>query len=94
MISHLSWLSYSPPPLIALNARELRKYAEELESQIVKIGRGLGTRCVASSFRSISAVWRNYEVLVSHFTSAKSVVTRDNTEKKMYEGLLKKNHQN
>jgi hypothetical protein len=42
---------------------------------------------VASSFRSVTAVWQNYEVLVRHFEEAKNCNTRDKKEKYMYEGL-------
>jgi hypothetical protein len=45
---------------------------------------------VTSSFRSVSAVWKNYEVLVRHFEEAKNDNTRDKKEKCMYEGLQRK----
>ena len=37
-------------------ARDLKQQAEELELEILKIDRILGTGCVASSFRTLSAV--------------------------------------
>lgn len=72
------------------NARELKAHAEELDTVVLKIGRVLDTRWVASSYRTVSAVWRNFEVLVEHFKSAKDDHRRDKTEQSMYGGLLKK----
>lgn len=70
------------------NARELKQHAELLEIEILKIGRILGTRWVASSFRSVSAVWKNFKALVAHFTAAKDDKSRESTDRAMYEGLL------
>lgn len=50
----------------------------------------LDTRCVASSFRTVSAVWENYEVLANHFVAAKEDPTRDASDRCKYEGLLRK----
>lgn len=72
------------------NSRELSICATELEVQILKIGRILSTRWVASSFRSVYAVWENYEVLVKHFTKAQSDNQRDTKDRSMYSGLLLK----
>uniref|UniRef100_A0A667YKI2 HAT C-terminal dimerisation domain-containing protein n=1 Tax=Myripristis murdjan TaxID=586833 RepID=A0A667YKI2_9TELE len=49
------------------NARELLEAAQEVGSQVLSIGRVLSTRWVASSFRSVKAVWRSYEALNRHF---------------------------
>lgn len=72
------------------NSRELQACASSLEAQLLKIGRVLSTRWVASSFRSVLAVWQSYRVLVRHFEEAKQDTTRDKTERCMYEGLLRK----
>lgn len=61
--------------------------AHLLEAELLKIGRMLSTRWVASSYRSVSAVWEDYEVLVQHFEEAKVDPTRDKKDKCMYEGL-------
>jgi hypothetical protein len=53
------------------SSRELQACANSLEMQLLKIGQILSTRWVASSFRSVSAVWQDYEALVRHFTNAK-----------------------
>uniref|UniRef100_A0A6Q2XAX7 HAT C-terminal dimerisation domain-containing protein n=1 Tax=Esox lucius TaxID=8010 RepID=A0A6Q2XAX7_ESOLU len=42
-------------------SRELLEAAQEVGSQVLKIGRVLSTRWVASSFCSVKAVWRSYE---------------------------------
>jgi hypothetical protein len=61
-----------------------------IKVELYKIGRILSTRRVASSFRSVSAVWQNYEVLVRHFEEAKNDSARDKKEKCMYKGLQRK----
>jgi hypothetical protein len=58
-----------------------------LEVELLKIGRILSTRWVASSFCSVSAVWQNYEVSVRHFEEVKNDNISDKKEKCMYEGL-------
>lgn len=72
------------------NCRELQICAHLLEAELLKIGRMLSTRWVASSYRSVSAVWEDYEVLVQHFEEAKLDPTRDKKDKCMYEGLQRK----
>jgi hypothetical protein len=59
------------------NATELQSCASMLDMQILKIGRVLGTRCVASSFWSFLAVWQVYKGLVLHFEEAKNDKNRD-----------------
>ena len=78
---------YSRSPL---NQKELSECASQLEQHICKIGRVLGTRWVASSFRTVSAVWLNYEALCLHFEKAMKDKTRSGSDRKTYEGLLKK----
>jgi hypothetical protein len=46
------------------NSRELHECAKLLDIQLLKIGRILSSRRVASSFCSVLAVWENFEVLV------------------------------
>jgi hypothetical protein len=58
------------------NIMELHECARLLGIQL-KIGRILSTRWVASSFRSVSAVWGNFEALVRHFKEAENDPTRD-----------------
>ena len=46
--------------------RELACCASELDIKVKKIGRVLGVRWAASSFRTVEAIWSNYPALVSH----------------------------
>ena len=69
------------------NKRELKGIAENLDVQLLKIGKVLSTRWVASSYRTVLAVWNNYEALYGHF-KAKSVV--NGKQSAMYEGLNKR----
>uniref|UniRef100_A0A3B4VPG3 HAT C-terminal dimerisation domain-containing protein n=1 Tax=Seriola dumerili TaxID=41447 RepID=A0A3B4VPG3_SERDU len=62
------------------NARELQQAAQEVGSQVLSIGRVLSTRWVASSFRSVKAVWRSYEALNKHFENAARDQTRNKDE--------------
>jgi hypothetical protein len=81
---------YVPYHASPKNSRELQACANSLETQLLKIGRILSTHWVASSFHSVSAVWHDYEALMCHFTNAKDDCSRDNKNRSMYEGLLKK----
>jgi hypothetical protein len=45
---------------------------------------------VASSFRSVSAVWENFDALVRHFKEAENNPTRDEKDRCMYQGLQRK----
>ncbi|KAE9535982.1 hypothetical protein AGLY_007883 [Aphis glycines] len=71
------------------NSNELRKIASSLEIQILKIGRILSVRWVASSKRTVNAVLNNYSVLCKHFSLASMDSTRDSGEKSKYSGLYK-----
>ncbi|KAJ4442673.1 hypothetical protein ANN_04262 [Periplaneta americana] len=70
------------------NARELRQHAEQLEIELLKIGRFLGSKWVALIFRSVSTVWKNFNALVAHFTAVKDDRKRDSADRNMYEKLL------
>jgi len=72
------------------NSRELQECAKLLDVQLLKIGRVLSSRWVASSFRSVSAVWENYDALVEHFQQAKQCPSRDQKDRYTYDGLLRK----
>jgi hypothetical protein len=45
------------------NARQLNSCAASLEMEILKIGRILSTRQVASNYKTVLAVWQDYEAL-------------------------------
>lgn len=69
------------------NQRELANCVAELDIQLTKIGRVLSVRWVASSYRAVSAVHRNYSALYAHFTSAAVDYSRDSSQRRMYRGL-------
>lgn len=66
------------------NQRELLEAAAEVGSQVLKIGRVLDVRWVASSFR---AVWTSFTALVRHFEKASNDDQRNYTERQTYRGL-------
>ncbi|XP_041844546.1 E3 SUMO-protein ligase KIAA1586-like [Melanotaenia boesemani] len=72
------------------NARELQEAAQEVGSQVLSIDRVLSTRWVASSFRSVKAVWRSYEALNRHFENAAEDKTRNSKERQTYRGLARR----
>jgi hypothetical protein len=74
------------------NQRELKEAARELDIVINKIGRILDTRWVASSFRTVAAVWKAYLPLCRHFEEASQDNSRSSTERAKYAGLLRRLH--
>lgn len=50
--------------------KRLEFEAQQLDVQLKKIGRVLNTSWVASSFRTVSAVWDNCEALAVHFPAS------------------------
>ncbi|XP_037540253.1 E3 SUMO-protein ligase KIAA1586-like [Nematolebias whitei] len=66
---------------------ELRECASSLDAELCKIGRIIDTSCVASSFKTVEAVWNNYPALHKHFKSASEDPTRDGVTKQTYNGL-------
>ena len=66
--------------------RELAECASSLDIEIKKIGRVLGVRWVASSFRALDAIWENYPALVQH---AEAVSCSTSPHKLTYKGMLK-----
>ncbi|KAK9679701.1 hypothetical protein QE152_g39795 [Popillia japonica] len=70
------------------NQRELAECASELDLELNKIGRILGTRWVSSSFKTVTAVWYSYQALHSQFKKAQEdVKNRTTTERAMYSAL-------
>lgn len=69
------------------NARELNECAASLEKQLLVIGKIFTIRWVASSYRTLKAVWNNYEALHKHFSLASSDTYRDSRERAKYNGL-------
>ncbi|XP_051997765.1 E3 SUMO-protein ligase KIAA1586-like [Xyrauchen texanus] len=58
-----------------------------LKERLLVIGRVLSVRWVASSERTVKAVWENYQALQVHFTSAAADTSRDSRERAKYKGL-------
>lgn len=71
------------------NAKELEKAAADLQMQILKIGKIFTIRWVASSFRTIKAVLKDFPVLARHFATASEDATCSGAERSKYTGLLK-----
>src|SRR6218665_1895938 len=71
------------------NQNELRQVAGSLETQILKIGRILSVRWVASSMHTVNSVIANYAAMCEHFNRASNDPARDGKEKSKYSGLRK-----
>ena len=72
------------------NRRCLERVAAEVGVALLKIGRVLDVRWVASSFRTVRAVWVSYPALHSHFCQAATDTCLDSKDKAQYEGLAAK----
>ncbi|KAK9679703.1 hypothetical protein QE152_g39793 [Popillia japonica] len=71
--------------------RELAECASELDLELNKIGRILGTRWVSSSLKTVTAVWYSYQALYSQFKKAQEdVKNRTTSERAMFRGLIKR----
>ncbi|XP_077089675.1 E3 SUMO-protein ligase KIAA1586-like [Siphateles boraxobius] len=71
------------------NARELEQAASELNMHILKIGKDFTIRWVASSFKTVKAVLKDFPVLAHHFRLASEDGSRSGVERAKYTGLLK-----
>ncbi|KAK5647935.1 hypothetical protein RI129_002827 [Pyrocoelia pectoralis] len=69
------------------NQNELKVCASELDIEVFSIGKILSTRWVASSFRTVKAVWKNYAALYKHFEHASNDNLRQSLERAKYSGL-------
>jgi hypothetical protein len=72
------------------NMSELKECAKCVEEQVRKIGRLFSIRWIASSFRTVSAVWDNYQSLCTHFQEASCDTRRASKDRAMFLGLLKR----
>jgi hypothetical protein len=81
------YATYSMSPKMQ---RELAECASELEVQLARIGRVLDVRWVASSCRSVAAVWRSYVALHAHFTVKSRNSRLDGKERAKFAGMSKK----
>ena len=71
------------------NARLLREPAAELDVEILKIGKIFTIRWVASSFKTVKAVWKDFPALALHFKTASEDTSHNDLERQKYKGLLK-----
>lgn len=71
------------------NQRELADVAESLNVQLLKIGKVFSIRWVASSYRTVKAIWQNYPALYTYFTNASTDSNRSKTEKVTFSSLAK-----
>jgi hypothetical protein len=81
---------YSVYSMSPKNQVELRACAAQLDVQLLTIGKMLDTRWVASSVRTVKAVWDSYPALHKHFVTAAQDPLRDAKEKAVYLGLAER----
>jgi len=81
---------YTPYSASPKNRRALETCASELGVQLLKIGKMLDVRWVASSSRTVKAVWLNYCALHAHFVSTSSDVKLNSKEGAQCEGMADK----
>ena len=67
--------------------RELKEHARDVGDQVLKVGRVLNIRWVASSFRTVSSGWKKYVHLCGHFETSSKDKTRLETEQTVFRGL-------
>ncbi|KAF3836812.1 hypothetical protein F7725_004276, partial [Dissostichus mawsoni] len=84
-ISHL----YSLYNQSTRNSRLLKEAAAELNMEILKIGQIFTIRWVASSFKTVKAVWKDFPALALHFKTSSENASRNDLERQKYKGLLK-----
>ena len=70
--------------------RELGECAKEVENQLYRIGRILDVRWVASSCRSVKAVWQSYSALFLHFSDKLHDASTDAREMAKFSGMVRK----
>jgi len=69
------------------NMYELKMCATSLEQKLLHIGTIFTIRWVASSEKTLKAVWNYYAALYNHFTEASNDTKRESKEKSKYTGL-------
>jgi hypothetical protein len=69
------------------NQLQLNQCAWALGQRLCKIGKIFIIRWVASSLKTVKAVWDGYRPLENHFTEAATDATRDSKERAKYKGL-------
>lgn len=69
------------------NMHELKMCATSLEQILLHIEKIFTIRWVASSEKTLKAVWNNYVALYNHFTIASNDLKRESKERAKYSGL-------
>ena len=69
------------------NQRELQDLSSDLESQMLKIGGIFTIRWVASSLRTVKAIWNSYNVLQAFFKKATDDTSRSSKERETFRSL-------
>ena len=72
------------------NQNELKAVAEDLHVRLLKVVRTFDVLWVASSFRSVCAIWQSYPALVSHFQLCSTDSNRNARERAKCGGLHNK----
>lgn len=72
------------------NQNELKAVAENLHVQLLQVVRTFDVRWVASSFRSVCAIWQSYPALVGHFHLCSTDSYRNARERVKCGGMHKK----
>lgn len=78
---------YSTYSMSAKNSRELAEAADAVSVELLKIGKVFSIRWVASTVRTVRAVWQNYPALFEHFSKAAVDKTRSSSEQANFSGL-------
>ena len=92
-INHFKMLMdklYSIFSMSPKHQRSLVACAAELSVSLRRIGRILDVRWVASSFRTVNAVWSSYEALVKYFQNCSTDTALDGKERAISVGIVKK----
>jgi len=82
---------YSMYHISPKNMNELKECANSINQKLLKIGKIFTIRWVASSLRTIKAVWNNFEFLFQHFSNAIMDDQRSSKEKAKYSYVGLKN---
>lgn len=78
---------YSIYSMSPKNQRELMEVAQEVNVELLKVGKIFSIRWVASSVRTVKAVWQNLPALYEHFRRASVDESRSSTEKNTFDSL-------
>jgi hypothetical protein len=70
--------------------RELAECASQVDVQLLRIGRLLNVRWVASSCRTVKAVWESYLALYTHFQQKSGDKSLDSNERAKFSGMASK----